>query len=145
MGKLGIDEIQVFHLKRIPMEWGDVLHGYKRDDQGLSQFEEVYFSWVKAGTVRDWKLHRRMTMNLIVQYGMVRFVFHNDDSEKELRFENVGDKRYVRLSVPPGIWFSFRNAGSTDSLLVNMADILHDPQEMERKPYEAMNIDWGVF
>jgi dTDP-4-dehydrorhamnose 3,5-epimerase len=145
MGDLAIQQINIFPLKRITMSWGDVLHAYKSGDQGLNNFGEVYFSWVKIGSVRDWKCHKRMTMNLVVPVGNVRFAFIEGDlSNSEYRLEEIGVDRYARLRVAPGIWFSFRSVGSSDGLLVNFADMAHDQTEVLRKPLSTRNIDWGA-
>jgi dTDP-4-dehydrorhamnose 3,5-epimerase len=144
--EITVHDIRVFPLKRIPMEWGDVLHGYKRQDCGLAHFEELYFSWAKAGTVRDWKFHKKMTLNLIVPLGTIRFAFVDERAEPVPvpRIEEIGEERYARLTVPPKIWFSFKAVGPQDGLLANMADILHDSDEVERRPYESMPINWEV-
>ena len=142
--EITVHDIRVFPLKRIPMEWGDVLHGYKRQDCGLAHFEELYFSWAKVGAVRDWKLHKKMTLNLIVPLGTMRFAFVDERAESVPRIEEIGEKRYARLMVPPKIWFSFKAVGLQDSLLANMADILHNSDEVERRPYESMPINWEV-
>jgi len=35
--------------------------------------------------------------------------------------------------VPPGIWFAFEGLSVPYSLVLNITDIAHDPQEIERK------------
>ena len=47
-----------------------------------------------------------MTLNLIVPLGEVCFAFV--DEEGAFREEVVGVNRYVRLTVPPGIWFGIK-------------------------------------
>ena len=64
------------------------------------------------------------------------------DDEGAKREEMAGPDRYVRLTVPPGIWFGFRGLVAPYSLLLNVADIPHDPTEIERKDREAFMFDW---
>ncbi len=78
-----------------------------------------------------------MTLNLIVPVGEVRFVFISSDF-KQRREECIGISNYARLTVPPGIWFGFEGLASPSSLLLNISDIEHDPNELER-------IDMAVF
>ena len=131
MGAVGVDQILVTPLKRIPLAGGDVLHGIKCTDPGFVNFGEAYFSMIEPDVVKGWKRHLRMTLNFVVPVGKIHFVFIDDLGEG--REEIVGLDRYVRLTIPPGIWFAFRGLASPYSLLMNIADIPHDPAEIERK------------
>ena len=142
MGTMSLDEILVPPLERIPTGGGEVLHALKKSDIGFKEFGEVYFSWVEKGCIKAWKCHQRMTLNLVVPIGKVNFVFHSTKEENSFRTENIGDERYVRLTVPPGIWFGFQGISAGHSLLMNFADLEHDPDEVERKPISAFSYDW---
>ena len=50
--------------------------------------------------------------------------------------------RYVRLTVPPGIWFGFKGKAAGKSLLLNIADIVHEPNEVLSKPKSEILYDW---
>ena len=136
-----VDQIILTPLKRIPMLDGDVLHGMKRNDPGFVDFGEAYFSTIYKGAVKAWKRHLRMTLNLIVPVGSVQFVFI--DESLAIREEVVGQERYIRLTIPPGIWFGFKGLSAPYSLLMNLADIPHDPSEIERKSFKDFMFDWG--
>jgi dTDP-4-dehydrorhamnose 3,5-epimerase len=142
MGSINVNQIAVTPLKRIPVEGGDVLHAMKRSDPGFVDFGEAYFSQIEQGAVKAWKRHLRMTLNFVVPVGAVQFVFIDD--EGGIRVEQVGLERYVRLTVPPGIWFAFMGLVAPYSLLLNVADIAHDPDEIERKDIGAFKFDWGL-
>ena len=62
---------------------------------------------IEMGAVKAWKQHRRMTLNLVVPVGNVRFVFLADEGKAQ-REETIGVSNYVRLTVPPGVWFGFQ-------------------------------------
>jgi len=142
MGVISLDDISITSLKRIPTAGGDVMHALKQSDSGYAGFGEVYFSCVDQGAVKAWKRHTRMTMNIVVPVGMVRFVFFLDDA-KEFRVEEIGIDRYVRLTVPPGIWFGFQGQDVSTSLVLNIANIQHDPNEVERLVLSDINYDWS--
>jgi dTDP-4-dehydrorhamnose 3,5-epimerase len=141
MGAVTLDRIRLTPLKRIPVAGGDVLHALKSTDAGFRGFGEAYFSIVEAGAVKAWKMHRRMTLNLVVPVGEVRFVFFAGDG-KTKREETIGAAEYARLSVPPGIWFGFQGLAAPFSLILNIADIVHEPDETERKSLEQFAYDW---
>ena len=131
MDIVNLDHITRTPLRRISVSGGDVLHALKYSDYGYQGFGEAYFSIIEYGVVKAWKLHQKMILNLIVPFGDVRFVFISSDF-KQRREECIGTSNYARLTVPPGIWFGFEGLASPVSLLLNIADIEHDPNELER-------------
>jgi dTDP-4-dehydrorhamnose 3,5-epimerase len=120
------------------------MHAMKSGDTGFCGFGEAYFSWAENRAVKAWKQHRRMTLNLVVPVGEVRFVFCEEDSAAGCRQEIIGDSRYARLTVPPGIWFGFQGMVHPRSLVLNLADMAHDPEECFRKDRTEINFDWEV-
>ena len=98
MGTLG--GIITTHLSKIPTDGGDVLHGIKKNEETYFGFGEAYFSNINEGKIKGWKLHKDMTMNLIVPSGTVKFVFFDEKfkSHKEL---TIGRINYCRVTVPP--------------------------------------------
>jgi dTDP-4-dehydrorhamnose 3,5-epimerase len=137
--------ILVTPLRRIETAGGDVLHAMKQSDAGFGGFGEAYFSWVAAGAVKGWKRHTRMTMNVLVPVGQVRFVFRglDDRGEAMFRVEEIGVARYVRVTVPPGIWFAFQGLGTPQSLVLNIASVAHDPNEVERLALSDIHYVWN--
>ena len=137
-------DIVLTRLSRIATTGGDVLHAMKQSDAGYGGFGEAYFSWVSVGAVKAWKRHMRMTMNLVVPVGQVRFVFRsvNAGGGDEIRVEEIGINRYARITVPPGIWFGFQGLGKPQSLVLNIASIPHDPKEVERLALSEVKYAW---
>ena len=81
-------------------------------------------------------------MNLVVPIGSVRFVFY--DLEKNIyREEMIGEQQYQRLTVPPKIWYGFQGRGLNSSLILNIANLPHSPQEVESKELDMIKFDWG--
>lgn len=140
MGAVSVSQIRVTPLKQIPLAGGGVLHGIKCSDPGFVDFGEAYFSIIEVGAIKAWKRHLRMTLNVVVPVGAVRFIFLDEQGER--REEVVGADRYFRLTVPPGIWFGFSGLVAPYSLLMNVADIPHDPAEIERKGLDEIQCDW---
>lgn len=140
MGSVSVNDILVTPLRRIPVAGGDVLHAMKRSDPGFVDFGEAYFSLVEKGAVKAWKRHLRMTLNLVVPQGRVRLAFL--DKAGRLRDIEIGEDNYVRLTVPPGLWFGFQGLAAPASLLLNLADMVHDPAEIERKSPDEIRYDW---
>jgi dTDP-4-dehydrorhamnose 3,5-epimerase len=142
MGAVSLGDITVTPLERIAAAGGAVLHAMKRGDAGFAGFGEAYFSLLERGVVKAWRRHERMTLNLVVPIGSVRFVFHRREQPNDFRIEHAGEDRYVRLTVPPGIWFGFRGLADPRSLVLNLADLPHDPAEMHRVPASDIPFTW---
>ena len=100
--------VSIYPLKQIRVSKGDVYHALKSTDLGYVGFGETYFSWIEYGEVKGWKRHNRMTLNLVVPVGMVKFIIY-DDREGSMtygKFEEVTlspDSRYYRLTIAPGL------------------------------------------
>ena len=136
-----LDQIKVTRLSQISIDGGDVCHALKSTDENFHGFGEAYFSWVKANSIKAWKLHLKMTMNLVVPIGTVHFVFFDPEKNK-FRDLEIGNEFYCRITVPPKIWFGFKGRGDKDSLILNISNIPHDPEEVLRKSKEKIIFNW---
>lgn len=136
--------VSIYPLKQIRVSKGDVYHALKSTDLGYVGFGETYFSWIEYGEVKGWKRHNRMTLNLVVPVGMVKFIIY-DDREGSMtygKFEEVTlspDSRYYRLTIAPGLWLAFCGIAKGKSMLMNVIPEPHDPTESDRK--ELSEID----
>ena len=75
--------------------------------------------------------------------GEVRFVLFDDRYNRQT-FEEItlSVENYSRLTIPPKIWFGFQGLSKTNSLILNIADIEHDPNEVDRKEIEEISYNW---
>jgi len=142
-----VEGIFLTPLKIIDVPEGDVLHGMKSSDKGYSSFGEAYFSMVLNDKVKAWKRHRTMSLNLIVPVGEIRFVIYDDrqDSKSFKTFSEVSLSRdfFYRLTIPPMLWMGMQGKHKDTNLLLNIANIEHDPSEVDRKKINDFNFDWG--
>jgi dTDP-4-dehydrorhamnose 3,5-epimerase len=149
MGSI-IDDVIITPLRKIYNPKGDILHIIKKNDPGYIEFGEVYFSTIEYGLIKAWKRHSQMTLNLVCPIGSVRFVLYDDRpfSVTLCTFQEVvlsREANYARLTIPPGIWMGFEGISKGESLILNFADIKHDPNEQENIPIEKshINFNWG--
>ena len=130
-------------LKIINVAGGDVLHGMKSSDSGYTGFGEAYFSTIEQGAVKAWKRHRNMTLNLVVPAGAIRFVVFDDRTDSSTRGKygeiTLSRENYSRLTVPPMVWMGFQGVGEGTSLLLNVANVFHDPAEVDRKALDEID------
>ena len=135
-------------LNIIEAESGSVYHGLKNTDTGYKKFGEVYFSSVKKDIIKAWKLHKEMTLNLLVPVGLVQFCFldgreHSNTFNQTFKIM-LSQTPYFRLTVPPGIWFGFQGVAPGLNLICNVADIPHAPDEVLRKEINEIKMDWSL-
>jgi dTDP-4-dehydrorhamnose 3,5-epimerase len=142
MKQVSLNDIKVIELNKISTnKSGEVMHYIKRSDIGYIDFGEVYFSWINYGMIKAWKKHLKMTLNLVVPYGSVRFVFYLPDEDK-FRIEEIGYKNYKRIVVPPGIWFGFKGIENEKNLVSNFSDVQHNPNEVMQVDKNKFIFDW---
>lgn len=142
-----IDGVILTPLKVIGVSGGDVLHAMKNKDIGFIDFGEAYFSEVEPGRVKAWKRHTKMTLNLVVPIGGIKFVLFDDrmdDNETQFQEMVLSRDNYMRLTVPPMVWVGFQGMSEYNSLLLNISDIPHDPNEMDKKSIEEIEFNWSV-
>ena len=135
------NQIIVKKLKTIPTEGGEVMHALRDSENLIEKLCEVYFSSVEQNVIRAWKLHNKMTLNLFVPIGMVKFVFYFEKSNNFSEYI-IGEDNYCRLTVPPKIWFGFKGLRNTKNLIMNISDLEHDPAEMEKKFIDHFKYEW---
>ncbi len=138
MKSLGISKRK---LKIIDNVNGSIMHALKKSDDAFQGFGEVYFSHVSYKKIKAWKRHTRMTMNLVVPIGKVKFVFYDED-KKIFEEYNIGENDYYLLTVDPLIWFGFQGINQGKNLIMNIANIEHDPIEVERKDFMELGYLW---
>jgi dTDP-4-dehydrorhamnose 3,5-epimerase len=145
MGAGRIIDVLNTPLKRFSVHEGDVLHAMKYSDDGFVKFGEAYFSTIKKGAIKGWKRHKEMTLNLIVPVGEVLFVIYDDRpnsySENIAMEVRTSKENYCRLTVPPMLWLAFQGFAD-NSVILNIADIPHEPTEVNVRPLPDIKFEW---
>jgi dTDP-4-dehydrorhamnose 3,5-epimerase len=141
-----IKDIVVTHLDVIDTLSGNVMHGMKETSAGYAGFGEAYFSQVDKGAIKAWKRHKKMTLNLVVPLGTIKFVLFDDREVSSTQFQEViiSKDNYCRLTLPPMVWMGFQGLSNGRSMLLNIANIEHDPSEVDRLEIEKINYDWSI-
>lgn len=133
-----MDGVTLRPLKHIHVPKGDIYHALKSTDEGYCGFGEAYFTQIEHKKAKGWKRHNRMTLNLIVVSGAVKFVIYDDreGSSTQGQFKEIilsPDENYQRLTVAPGLWMAFYGEAEGISTLMDIIPEPHDPSEASRK------------
>ncbi len=144
MGTL-IDGLHISPLKIISGEKGNIMHALKKSSPFFQDFGEAYFTFVNFNTIKGWKKHKKMILNLVVPIGKVKFVFYDDrkNSKSYKQFYEIimSQQNYHRLTVEPGIWMAFKGL-KDQNLVLNIASIEHDPTDTYDLDIDKIEYEW---
>ena len=119
---------------------GDVIKLINKKSKYYHGFGEVYFSEIKYNKIKGWKKHTKMTMNLKVITGAVKFVFLTDKNTFKKIILN--DKSLNILTVPKNTIFGFQGIKKKNSIM-NFANIKHTPAECLNIPLKNFDYKWN--
>tara|TARA_B110000444_G_C18852044_1_gene606621 strand:- start:18731 stop:19183 length:453 start_codon:yes stop_codon:yes gene_type:complete len=150
MDIIGIEGIKVSNEKIIYNSKGNILHGLKKTDDNFFGFGEAYFSMIDKNQIKGWNKHSKMTLNLLVPVGEVTFIVHdnrkNSKSKGQFFKIKLSQDNYKRLTVSPELWLAFKGgSGSSQNLILNIANILHQPKEVIKKKISSIDFNWGMI
>jgi len=140
-----INDVLITPLDIIETSGGNVMHAMKEIDAGFYGFGEAYFSEVDFNSIKAWKRHQQMTLNLVVPVGKIKFVLFDDRKGSNNQFQEITISRdsYYRLTVPPMVWVGFKGLSENGSMLLNIANIRHDLHEVDRKNIKEIKFNWN--
>ena len=121
----------------IDLDDGSILHILDSSEYVFENFGESYFSTIKPGKIKGWKKHREMTINLVVIVGEIKFVIYDDREKSNTKGKfmdfTLSRNNYERLTLRPGLWFAFQCMSKQEAILLNIANIKHADNEIDRK------------
>lgn len=135
-----MDKIILSPLNQIYNSKGSIFHVIKKSDDQFNGFGEAYFSFINKGEIKGWKKHKKMTLNLVVPFGEIEFIIYNEDNKKFFN-TSLSKKNYQRLTIREGLWVAFRGI-EENNILLNIANIEHDPSETINKNLNDIKYDW---
>jgi len=131
---------KINHLKEIKNPKGNILKILNKKEFFFKGFGEAYLSFVRKGSIKAWKKHKKSHLNLTIILGKVKFVIYN---EKKKNFKNIilkeNDKK--KFYIPPGIWFGFKGL-SKNNIILSISSKISDEKEILRKKIKEINFNW---
>jgi len=136
MDNINIEGVILTPLNKIHHPKGGIFHGMKKSDVGFAGFGEAYFSTINNGEIKGWNRHKRMTLNFVVPIGKVTFVIYDDRKESKSKGNflkvTLSQTNYQRLTIPPGLLLAFKGNSNNENIILNIANMAHDPKEIEK-------------
>ena len=141
-----IDGVVVEKLAIIKDDRGSVMRMIRKDSPLFGGCGEIYFSQVNLGAVKAWKKHLRMTQLFAVPSGNIKLVIYDDRESSSTKGQiseiECGEDNYCLVKIPPMLWYGFKGLSAASALIVNCADIVHDPDEIMRCPPDHSSIPY---
>ena len=103
-------------------------------------FNELYISNIKKNHIKAWKKHQKMTCNLFVIKGKIKFVILDDNKKFNEIIISEDDNKFV--TIFPNTIFGFKGLGETESKLLNFSNFLHDQNESIRFEKDKFDYSW---
>ena len=140
-----IKDVLINKLNVFDIPGGNVMHAMKMTSKGYEGFGEAYFSQIEKDAVKAWKRHKEMTLNLIVPVGEIRFIFFDDRVAENTQLQEIiiSKENYCRLTIPPMIWMGFQGLSDGISVLLNIANIEHNADEVDKKNIKEIKFNWN--
>lgn len=124
-------------LKQFEDSRGKVMHMLRCNDPHFKKFGEVYFSWIYAGSIKAWKLHKKSIMNFAVPIGAILLVLYDDRHDSatygEVNEIHVGCENYNLLTIPNNIWYGFSPLDDKPAMITNCTTLPHQSSEVETR------------
>lgn len=144
--QIEIQGVLLSPVKKVNHEKGDIFHIMRSFDEGYNGFGEVYISNIKFHQIKAWKRHLKMTSNMVVPIGAVKIVIFDDrpDSETKGIFNEfiLSINDYSRLTIPPNVLYGFTGLEDGANMIINVADISHDPKEQINYSKDYVKYNW---
>ena len=126
-------------LKIMKSKHGNVIKIINKSSNYYFGFNELYFSQIKKNKIKGWKKHTRMTMNLKVILGKVKFIFSKD--QKKFKKIILSDNDHYMLTISKNIFFAFQGLEKQNTIL-NFSNIKHSQKECINLPLNQINYNW---
>ena len=85
--------------------------------------------------IKGWKKHKITTQKFVVPVGRIKLVLYDqrqDSGTSQMLFETeLGRNNYKMITIPPQIWYGFQGLSNDVSIIANLIDHPHDPEESE--------------
>ena len=124
-----IEGVVIQPLRQICDERGKVMHMLRADSELFQGFGEIYFSVVNHGVIKAWHLHRQMTLNYAVVFGMIKLVLYDDRDNSPTRGE------LLEFFLGPENYQAGSNTGhGVERIQGNLSATCHSGQLRDRAP-----------
>jgi len=127
-------------LKEIKNTKGNILKVLSSKDIRFKKFGETYLTKINKRSVKAWKKHKKMHLNLTVISGEVKFVIYSEVKKifKKIILKGTSKKS---IYIPPGNWFGFMGL-SKKNVILSITSELTSEKEIVRREIKDIKYYW---
>ena len=130
----------IINLFEIKNSKGNILKVLNKKENFFTKFGEVYLSKIGKGSIKAWKKHKKINLNLKVISGAVKFVIYNDLKNKFIHII-LKEKDKKRIYISAGLWFGFKGL-KNKNIILSVSSHIVSKGEMLRKKLKEIKFDW---
>ena len=130
----------VKNLKIIKNSKGNITKILNKNDNFFSSLGEVYLSKTNKGSIKAWKKHKKINVNLVVISGAIKFVIYNESNKKFSEFI-LKEQVKKRIFIPAGLWFGFKGLSNTN-IILSITSKIFNKHEILRKKVKDIKFKW---
>ena len=131
---------KVFSLDEVKTDSSTITKIIDKNKPNFSRINEVYSTTIRKNVIRAWKKHTKMTCNIFVIKGLIKFLFYDDRFDVCEKIILEEDKKKI-LEIKPNIWFGFKGLQEVNTL-INFTNIIHDEKEVLTKIYNVNHTEF---
>ena len=127
-------------LKRIKHKDGDLIKGLSRASAQYAGFGESYYSCVKQGKIKAWRLHTQITNNMVIVQGELNV--NLVDKFKRVKSIKINSDNTKLLTIYPYTWYGFEAVGASDAIIHNITNFPYTESEIRRSDLKTFEGVW---
>ena len=109
---------------------GDVYKILSSSSKIYKGFGELYITTLNKNISKGWNFHKRMTLNLFVIKGKVKFYLKKNN---KLVKKTLSENKNEILTIKPKVWVKIVNLADEKSKLINFANLKYNQNEIIKK------------
>ena len=113
---------------------------------------QVYATTLYPGVVKGWHYHHHQWDRMTCLRGRVLLGLIDDRPESSTFGEQMripmGDRSFVCVRIPAGLWHGLKNIGLDEAMVVNVVSAPFDraaPDEVRAPPHGQLPFDWARY
>jgi len=116
--------------KIIKNQLGNIEKIISKNEKYYKGFNELYITNLNKDKIKGWNMHKKMTLNLFVIKGKVKFHLKQKKILKQITLSE--DSKEI-LTVKPKTWLKMKNLYNKKSKIINFANLKHNKNEIVKK------------
>jgi dTDP-4-dehydrorhamnose 3,5-epimerase len=121
---------------------GSLFEVLRTTDEDIPEIKQVTVTTLYPNAIKAWHRHHKQTDVTTCVKGNVKLCLVEDDGK--VRTYYLGEQSPKVIVIPPGIWHGYTALNNTEAVLVYATTHTYDPEDEERKSFDAFGDVWSI-